>query len=284
MDIGFVGLGSMGRGMARRLIGAGHSVTVWNRTRGRAEALMGEGALVAASPAEAARCGLVVTMLTDDVALEAVAAGAEGVCAGLPRGGVHVSMSTVSPETVERLAGVHAQQGQALVSAPVFGRPDAAGAGRLFVVAAGPESALERARPVFDAVGQRVFVLGPSAPQANLVKLLGNFMISAAIEALGEALALVGKAGIDRGRFLEILTGTLFAAPVYATYGQILLEERFSPPGFSLPGGVKDNRLLLQAGERLAAPLPLASLVRDRMLAALARGDGSLDWSVFARG
>ena len=283
MDAGFVGLGSMGQAMARNLLQAGHRVRVWNRTRARAEALAGGGAALAATPAEAAQVGVVVTMVADDRALEEVTVGPDGILAGLPGGGVHVSMSTVGPDTVERLSRAHEESGRFLVSAPVFGRPEAAAAAKLFIVAAGRQDAIARVQPLLDSMGQRVFVLAAEPPHANLVKLAGNFLITAAIEAFAEAAAVVGKAGVDRGRFLEVLVETLFGAPVYRNYGRIVLEDRFSPPGFALPLGVKDNRLLLQAGERLAVPLPMASLIRDRMLAAMARGYGDLDWSAFAR-
>jgi 3-hydroxyisobutyrate dehydrogenase-like beta-hydroxyacid dehydrogenase len=283
MRVGFVGLGGMGRAMAGVLLRAGHEVLAWNRTRERAEELRGEGATVAATPAEAARAGIVITMLADDHAVAAVTAGPDGIRAGLPRGGLHVSMSTLAPETIEHLARDHAAAEQALVAAPVFGRPEAAASAKLFVVAAGKPGDVERCRPLLEAMGQRVFTLGEDPTQAALVKLAGNFMITAAIEAMAESLALIGKAGIDRGAYLQILTETLFAAPIYRTYGRTLLESRFTPPGFRLPLGVKDNRLFLQAGERHQVPLPLASLVRDRMLAALAHGYGDQDWSVFSR-
>ncbi|WP_242333787.1 MULTISPECIES: NAD(P)-dependent oxidoreductase [Anaeromyxobacter] len=283
MDVGFVGLGSMGQPMARNLLRAGHHVTVWNRTRARAEALAGDGATVAGTPAEAARGGVVLTMVSDDRALEAVVSGPDGLLAGLPRGGLHVSMSTIGVATAERLLRGHEEAGRRLVSAPVFGRPDAAAAAKLSIVAAGREADITLARPLFEAMGRQVLVVGARPPEANLVKLAGNFLITAAIEGLAEATAVVAKGGVDRRKFLEVLLGTLFDAPVYRGYGSLLVEERFSPPGFALPLGIKDNRLLLEAGERLAVPLPLASLVRDRMLAALARGWGDLDWSVFAR-
>lgn len=283
MRLGFVGLGGMGSAMAGRLLHVGHEVVVWNRTRERAEALGDDGLSVAATPAEAARTGLILSMLADDRAVREVVHGPQGLVAGLPRGGLHVCMSTLAPETVEELAREHAAAGQALVAAPVFGRPDAAAAARLFVVAAGPPSGVERARPLLEAMSQRVFVLGEAPAQASLVKLAGNFMITAAIEAMAEALALLGKAGVDRGAFVEVLTGTLFSAPAYRTYGQVLLESRFSPPGFRLPLGAKDNRLFLREGERHEVPLPLASLIRDRMLAALAHGYGEQDWAAFSR-
>jgi 3-hydroxyisobutyrate dehydrogenase-like beta-hydroxyacid dehydrogenase len=283
MDAGFVGIGSMGQPMARNLLRVGHRLSVWNRGRARADALASAGATVAGTPAEAASCGVVLSMVADDHALDAVTSGPEGILAGLPKGGVHVSMSTVGPDTTERLARAHEGSGRTMVAAPVFGRPDAAAAAKLFIVAAGREDATARVRPLLDSMGQRVFLIGTEPAHASLVKLAGNFLITAAIEAFAEAAAVVGKAGVDRGRFLDVLIETLFGAPVYRSYGPIVLEERYSPPGFRLPLGLKDNRLLMQAGERLAVPLPLASLVRDRMLAALARGYGDLDWSVFAR-
>ena len=283
MRVGFVGLGGMGRAMAGVLLRGGHQVVAWNRTPERAEELQKQGASLARTPAEAARAGVVISMLADDHAVAAVTAGAEGIRAGLPHGGLHVSMSTLSPDTTEQLAREHAEAGQALVAAPVFGRPDAAATAKLFIVAAGKGADIARCRPVLEVMGQRVFTLGEDPAQASLVKLAGNFMITAAIEALAESLALVGKAGVDRAAYIEILTETLFAAPVYRTYGRTLLESRFTPPGFRLPLGAKDNRLLLQAGERHQVPLPLASLVRDRMLAALAHGYGEQDWSVFSR-
>jgi 3-hydroxyisobutyrate dehydrogenase-like beta-hydroxyacid dehydrogenase len=283
MRVGFVGLGSMGSGMARSLLRAGHEVVAWNRTRERAEALRGDGVVVAATPAEAARAGVVVSMLSDDRAVVEAVQGDEGIAAGLGPGGLHVSSSTVSPDTVRRLADLHAGARQDLLCAPVFGRPDAAAAAKLFVLASGPRAARDRARPLLEAVGQRVFELGEAHEHAALVKLAGNFMISAAIEAFGESLALMGKAGVDREAFYQVVTETLFTAPVYKGYGRALLEARFSPPGFRLPLGAKDNRLFLEAGDRHQVPLPLASLVHDRMLAALARGMGELDWSAFGR-
>lgn len=199
------------------------------------------------------------------------------------RGGIRCAWDSWDwAETIERLAREHAEVGQVLVSATVFGRPDVAAAGRLIVIAAGPAQAVERARPLLDGMGQRVFVLGEEAPHANVVKLTGNFMTSAVIEALAEGLTLVGKAGVDREAFVQVLTEGLFPAPAYKIFGRALLEGRFTP-GFPLPLGAKDNRLFLQAGDRHQVPLPLASLVHDRMVAALARGYGDLDWSAFSR-
>jgi 3-hydroxyisobutyrate dehydrogenase-like beta-hydroxyacid dehydrogenase len=283
MDLGFVGLGAMGQAMVRVLLRAGHRVTVWNRSPGRAAALGREGAMVAEKPADAARAGVVLSMVADDRAVEEVTLGPDGLLEGLPDGGVHVSMSTIGEETSETLARWHSEARRQYVSAPVFGRPEAAAAGKLTVLAAGSPEAIARVRPALESLGPRVFVLGEEPAAANVVKLAGNFLITAVIEGLAEAMAVVGKAGVDRGRFLDVLLGGLFDAPVYRVYAQLLFHERFSPAGFGLRLGLKDNRLLLRTGERHAVPLPLASLVRDRMLAAIATGHANEDWSAFAR-
>lgn len=282
VDIGFVGLGSMGRGMARSLLRAGHRVTVWNRSQGPVDELLREGATRAATPADAAQPGLVLSMLADDHAVDGVTVAVDGILTGLPSGGVHVSMSTIGVELAERLTRAHADAGQALVSAPVFGRPDAAAKAQLVIAAAGPASALERARGALEAVSRKLVVLGDVPAQANAVKLSGNYLIICAIEALAEATAFLAKSGVAPATFVELMTSTLFASPIYQNYGAILTERRFSPAGFKLPLGLKDVRLVLQAAERVAAPLPFASVVRDQLLSAIARGHGELDWSAIA--
>ncbi len=222
-------------------------------------------------------------MLADDAAADAVTLGANGLIEGLARGAAHVSMSTISVALSERFAEAHAARGQAYAAAPVFGRPEAAAAAKLFIAAAGEAALIEKIRPALEAMGQRIFIMGDQPAQANLVKLTGNFLITCVIESLAEAFALTAKGGVETARVQELLTETLFAAPVYKTYGGLILEDKFSPPGFRLPLGLKDNRLLQQAAEKLEVPLPFAAIVRDRFLAALANGDGGLDWSAFAR-
>lgn len=281
MKIGFIGLGQMGRGMAANLIKAGHEVALYNRTADKAQGL---GGRVAASPADAARGAEVVfTMLADDKALEAVAYGEGGFIGALPQGAIHISCSTISVALAETLTAAHAKAGQKFVSAPVFGRPEAAAAAKLFVAAAGAEADLAACRPLFDAIGQRTFVLSHEPSRANLVKLSGNFLIAAVIESLGEALALVAKGGVDERAYLELLTSTLFSAPVYKTYGNLIVEEKFEPAGFAAPLGQKDVRLVLEAAEGLNVPLPLASLLRDRFLTLLAHGGAALDWSAIGK-
>lgn len=284
MKIGFVGLGSMGTGMARNLLKAGHQLTVYNRTRSRAEELQPLGAKVAANPGEAASgAEVVITMVADDQALEAVAFGPGNILESLPAGGVHISMSTISVAISRRLEAAHKEKRQEYVSAPVFGRPEAAAAAKLFIVAAGPAPQVERCRALFDVMGQKTFLAGGEAHLANLIKLTGNFLITTVIEGLAEGIALVRKSGGDANQFLEILTGSLFAAPIYKTYGGLIAAEKFEPAGFKMPLGLKDNRLLLAAAEEANVPMPMASLVRDRFLAALAQGMGESDWSAIAR-
>ena len=213
-----------------------------------------------------------MTMLSDDAAVEAVTFGADGILATLPGGAVHVSSSTISVALAKRLTAAHAEAGQSFVTAPVFGRPEAAAAAKLFVVAAGAPDAVQSAAPLFDAIGQRTFVVAEEPTAASMIKLSGNFLIASVIESLGEAMALVGKMGVDKQQYLEILTSTLFGAPVYKTYGGLIARGEFEPAGFAAPLGFKDVRLVLAAGEEMKVPLPVASLLRDRFLTLLAGG------------
>ncbi|HEX6550185.1 MAG TPA: NAD(P)-dependent oxidoreductase, partial [Gammaproteobacteria bacterium] len=235
MKAGFIGLGRMGVGMAANLLKAGYAVTVYNRTPGKAAALIKQGAKQAGTVAEACIGDAVFTMLSNDEAVESVTFGKHGILANAPRGAVHVSSSTISVALSERLAAAHAEAGQQFVSAPVFGRPDAAAAAKLFIVAAGKPAALAIVTPLFDVLGQRTFVISETPSTANLVKLSGNFLIAAVIESLGEAMALVGKGGVDPNQYLEILTSTLFSAPVYKTYGSLIASGKFEPAGFAAP-------------------------------------------------
>jgi len=283
MKIGFIGLGRMGSAMARNLLRAGHAVAVYNRSREKAEALAAEGARAADSPADACRdSAAVMTMLADDSAVERVVFGENGLASALANGAIHISSSTISTALAQRLTAEHAQRGQGYVSAPVFGRPEAAESRKLIVVAAGPSELVERCRPLFDAIGRQTSVAGSEPWQANAVKLCGNFMLASMIEAFAEAFATLRKAGVDPLAFLEIVN-SLFASPVYGNYGRIIAEERFDPAGFALKLGLKDIRLALETAGECAAPMPLASLIRDHFLSAMAHGQAELDWSSVAR-
>jgi 3-hydroxyisobutyrate dehydrogenase-like beta-hydroxyacid dehydrogenase len=279
MDIGFVGLGNMGSGMAANLVKAGHQVTAYNRSRDKVDALAERGAQPASTIADACSGEVVVSMLANDDAVEAVTFGAGGILASLSAGAVHVSCSTISVALAARLSAAHAEVGQRFVAAPVFGRPEAAEAAKLFVVAAAGADALQTVSPIFEAIGQRTFVVADDPTAASLVKLSGNFLIASVIESLGEAMALVGKAGVDKLQYLDVLTSTLFGSPVYTTYGGLVAREEFEPAGFAATLGLKDIRLVLAAGEELQVPLPIASLLRDRFLTLLANGGGQLDWA-----
>ena len=221
MEVGLIGLGKMGTGIAKSLLRAGHGVTVFNRTRPRAEALRADGANVAESVAEACLGEAVLTMVADDAALEAVVTGAGGILASLHRGGIHVSVSTISTALSDRLAAEHSKAGQEFVAAPVFGRPEAAEGAKLAVVAAGPASSVQRCKPLFEAMGPKLFVVGERSSMANVVKLSGNFLIATVLESLAEALTFARKSGVDPGLLLEFLTTTMFTGPVYKTLGDL---------------------------------------------------------------
>lgn len=279
MKVGLIGLGQMGSGIAPNILKAGHELTVYNRTRTKAEALASQGAKVAVCIADACRGDAVMTMLADDAAVEGVVYAEGGVLDTLPKGATHISSSTISVALSARMAVDHAKRGQRYVAAPVFGRPEAAAAAKLFVIAGGAPDAVKAVMPIFDAISQKTFAASDKPSDANVVKLSGNFLIAAVIESLGEAMALVGKAGVDKHLYLDILTSTLFGAPIYKTYGNLIADAKFEPAGFAAPLGLKDIRLALAAGEELRVPLPLASLLRDRYLTLLANGGDNLDWS-----
>lgn len=273
----------MGIGMAANLLKAGHDVTVYNRTRTKVDALVARGAKAAASVSDACRGDAVITMLPDDDAVERVVFRDGGIIGSLPAGAIHISSSTISVALSERLEAAHAKAEQLFVAAPVIGRPDVAAAGQLFVIAAGAPDAVKAAASLCDAIGQKTFVVSATPKDGNLVKLSCNFLIASVIELVGEAMALIGKAGVDRSQYLDILTSTLFDARVYKTYGGLIAEGKFEPAGFAAPLGQKDIRLTLAAAEDLRVPMPLASLLRDRFLTLLAHGGDKLDWSAIGQ-
>jgi 3-hydroxyisobutyrate dehydrogenase-like beta-hydroxyacid dehydrogenase len=279
MKTGFIGLGHMGSAMVANLLKAGHDVTVFNRSPEKRRALLDLGAHEAARIADACNPEVVITMLADDTALAHVALADGGVIGSLRMGAIHVSMSTISVALSKELAQTHAEAGQRFVAAPVFGLPDMAAAAKLYIVAAGDPAAVEECKPLFDALGQKTFPISTEPAAANLVKLSGNFLQAAAIEALGEAIALVGNAGIDRRAFVDLLTSTLFSAGAYKIYGGLIAEGKYQPAAFAAPLGHKDIRLALEAAESLRVPMPLGSLLHDRFLRLLAQGGDTLDWA-----
>jgi 3-hydroxyisobutyrate dehydrogenase-like beta-hydroxyacid dehydrogenase len=273
----------MGTGIAKSLLRAGHRVTVYNRTRERAEVLRKDGASVAASVADTCRGDAVLTMLADDAAVEGVVFGENGILKSLPRGKSHISLSTISVALSDRLAAEHTRAGQEFVAAPVFGRPEAAEQAKLAVVAAGPKATIERFKPVWDAIGHKLLVIGDQQSKANVVKLTGNFLIATVLESLGEALAFARKSGVDAAVLLDFLTSTFLNAPIYKTYGGLIVEGKYDQVGFALPLGFKDLRLVIQAAEAQKVPMPIASVLHDRFVTALARGHERRDWSILGQ-
>jgi 3-hydroxyisobutyrate dehydrogenase-like beta-hydroxyacid dehydrogenase len=280
MEAGFIGLGGMGRAIAANLLKAGHRLRVWNRSRAPMDELARQGA----EPVEEARLafgGVVISMLADDEAMREVIL-AQRLLETAPAGTIHVNMATISVRFAEELAAEHQRHGVQYVSAPVFGRPDAAAAGQLNIVAAGDAAAIDRVQPLLDVIGQRTWRVGPEPRQANAVKVAGNFMIAAAIESMGEAAVMVQRYGVSSADLLNVLTNTLFAAPVYKGYGALIAERRYEPPGFRLALGLKDMRLVLEAADSARTPMPFASVLHDHLLEAVAQGQGESDWAALA--
>ena len=278
MNVGFVGTGAMGEPMVRNLLKAGHAVTVHNRRAERSDALEADGARVANDIADVARQDVVISMLADDRATESMILDSGFIGAMAPQG-VHVCMATISAALADRLSEAHASAGTAYVSAPVFGRPPAAAAAQLFVVAAGTDAHLARCQPLFDAMGQRTFHVGGTPSAAHVVKIAGNFMLASMIESFGEACALTSRHGVSATQLVEVLTNSVFPVPAYKVYGGLLASGQFEPAGFPLRLGLKDIRLALAAADSKNVAMPVASLVRDHYLKALTRGYAEYDWA-----
>jgi len=276
MRVAFLGLGQMGSGIARNILKAGHELTVWNRSPDKADVLVSAGARRAASPAAAAAdAEIVCSMLADDHAVEAVVFGPDGLLSG-GTAPLHAGHSTISVALARRLTEAG---GGTYVSAPVFGRPPAAEAAQLNIIAAGPADAIDRAQPIFDAIGKQTFRLGEEPAHANVLKLCGNFLIMGALEAMAEALTLGAKNGLDKAALFDVLTGTLFGAPVFTNYKAALLEGQIRPAGFTAPLGLKDMALVGEAALAARVPMPVLGIVRDHLLQAIAVEGEDVDWA-----
>jgi 3-hydroxyisobutyrate dehydrogenase-like beta-hydroxyacid dehydrogenase len=284
MRIGLVGLGRMGQGMGGRLIGGGHDLAVYNRSAGKAVDLEKAGATIASTVAMACKDReLVISMVADDAALEHVTLGEGGIRASLAKDAVHVAMGTHSAGAIQAIAAAHAEKGQAFVAAPVLGRPDAAAAGQLVIVAAGPAAALKKCEPAFSVIGRKTVEAASTPESAIAIKLANNFVLGCAIETMAEAFALVRKYGVNPQVFYDVMTEGLFAAPAYKVYGKLMVESSYDKPGFTTKLGLKDIKLALAAAELVQVPLPSGSVVRDRLIGAIAHGDGDKDWAVLGR-
>ena len=281
--IGFIGLGNMGLPMATNLINAGYKLKVYNRTAQKAQPLIEKGAELANTPPDVATPGgIVITMLPNDDVVESTVLGENGILSYLGKDGIHLSMSTLSPATAEKLAKTHSSAGSYYLASPVLGRPDAAEAGKLYICLSGNPNAKKRVQPLLKILGQKVYDFGDTPESANIVKLSVNFSIAAAIEAMAEAFTLAEKNGIDRTKVAELFGETLFSCPVYQGYGKAIAHHKYEPAGFKLSLGLKDLTLALQTAQACNMPMPLASLVHDQFLAAMAKGRGDMDWAAIA--
>jgi 3-hydroxyisobutyrate dehydrogenase-like beta-hydroxyacid dehydrogenase len=284
LKVGFLGLGRMGQGMARRILGDGHEVVVFDVVPSQTAEFAAAGIKVAPTVAEAsAGRDIVITMLAEDAILNDVVLGPGGIRASLPPGGIHLSMGTHGPGTIRTLAAAHGESNQTLVAAPVLGRPDLAATGQLGIVAGGPTDAVRRCEPLFQVMGRHTFPAGPKPESALAIKLANNFVLGCAIEAMAEAFALVRKYGVVPQVFYEVMTEGLFSAPAYKVYGKIMVDESYDKPGFTTLLGLKDFNLIMAAADLARVPLPSGNAFRDRLLSAIAHGDGEKDWSIVAR-
>ncbi|WP_247235974.1 NAD(P)-dependent oxidoreductase [Telluribacter sp. SYSU D00476] len=281
--IAFIGLGTLGTPIAANLIQDGHELTVWNRTKGKAQSLLDQGAREADSPEEAVTPGgVVVSVLADDAAVEATFS--KEVLERLGKGSVHISMSTIAPATARRLAKLHQQYGVAYIAAPIFARPDAVSARVGNLCLSGEAAAKERARTVVQPLVKGVFDFGEEVGAANVVKLAGNYMIAASMEMMAEAFTMAEKSGVARQAIYDMFTQTLFAAPIFQNYGRMIAQNTYEPVGFKLPLGLKDLNLVLETASEVQSPMPLASMLRDRLISARAKGRDHLDWTALAQG
>ena len=284
-QVAVLGLGQMGQAIASNLLKAGFAVRVWNRSPDKARPLVSSGAVLANTPALALEGGVdvVVSMVTDDAALNEIVHAHDGIGSRLAAGVVHLSMSTIAPTTAEAMALDHEKRGAGFVAAPVFGKPDAAAAARLVICVSGPARWKQRVAPLLNHLGQRTVDFGETVAAAPTVKLAGNFLIGAAIEAMAEAFTLAEKTGVSRHQVNELFGSTLFACPVYQNYGRMIAAHDYQPPGAPPPLIRKDMRLVLEHAARQQVPMPLASLVHDRLTATVAKGETNVDWTAFAR-
>jgi 3-hydroxyisobutyrate dehydrogenase-like beta-hydroxyacid dehydrogenase len=281
MKVGFIGLGQMGRPMAERLVGAGYSVKVYNRTRAAAEPLARAGAGVVERPDELLDADIVVSMLSDDAAVAAVWLDS-GLASRMPAGAVHLNMSTISMDMARRLAAGHERGSSLYVSAPVFGRPPVAAQGQLDVIAAGAPQAIEHCQPLLKAMAKQVFVVGEQPEKANAVKIARNFLLATVIEGLGEAFALVRKSGVEGKAFQDIVSNTSLGSPIYKNYAKMIVDQAWTPAQFSMPLGLKDVELALATAQEVGVRLPSGELIRKNFLEAIGAGRGNQDWAALA--
>ncbi len=278
--IGFIGLGNMGINMAKNLISEGYHLQVYNRTISKADELAKESITKCKTPAETADgVDIIITMLADDEVLKETVLSEDGILKKLPKNSLHISMSTISPNTSQLLAKHHSDAGSHYLAAPVFGRPEAAAAKKLWICISGNKQAKEIAKPVLECLGQGITDFGEDAGGANVVKVAGNFMIMASLEIMAEAYTLAEKNGLDRLKVAEFFGSTLFNIPIFQNYGKLIAGKQYGPVGFKAKLGYKDARLAFNLSQHSETPMPIATAVHNRLLAAVAKGWGDLDWA-----
>ena len=283
MKVGFIGLGRMGEVMTRRLIEAGHEVGVYNRNADKAKPLVDAGARAVGSIKAAAQFGdAVFTMVSDDAAVLQVVGQPGGLKDSLPKGGIHICAGTHSVGAIQKLKEIHAEAGQILIASPMLGRPEVVAAGLAGTVVGGPPDVVARCRPLFTAIAPRVVDAGPEPAGAAVIKIANNFVLGCAIEALGEGFALVRKYGVAPDVFFGVLTEGLFNCSAYKSYGKIIVDQKYLPAGQRAMNGLKDANLALAAAEAVGVPLPSGNVWRDRLVGAVAHGEGEHDWAVMA--
>ncbi len=282
MHIGFIGLGKMGKAIAGLLLGNGHELTVWNRSQEAVQELVAKGARAVSAPSALGKSDILLSILANDAATRSVFLD-QGVLEAAHPGLIHINLATVSVGLAKELAELHRRRKIGYVAAPVFGRPDAAAAGKLNIVVAGDPASVSKAQPILETIGQKCWPVGAQPENANVVKIAGNFMIASAIETMGEAVALVRSHGVKADAFLDILTNTLFAAPVYKLYGGLIAAQTYKPAGFTAPLGLKDVRLALAAADESNVPMPFANVLRDSLMELIATGGADDDWAAVAK-
>jgi 3-hydroxyisobutyrate dehydrogenase-like beta-hydroxyacid dehydrogenase len=284
MKVGFIGLGRMGQGMARRILDGGHHLCVFDVVATQSAALAAAGARAAADVSELATGrDIVVTMLVEDSVVRDVALGHGGLCESLDQGAVHLMMGTHGVATVRELERRHREAGQTLVAAPVLGRPDLAATGQLGIVAGGPDQAVGRCRELLELMGRRTFMAGPKPESATAIKLANNAVLGCAMVAMAEGFSLVRKYDVAPQVFQDVMTEGLFSAPAYKIYGQKMVDESFDQVGSPIFVGLKDAKLIAETAALAHVPMPSHNVYLDRLLGAVAHGDGDRDQAVLGR-
>ena len=277
--IAFIGLGNMGLNMAKNLISEGYHLKVYNRTLAKADELDNVSVTKCQTPAEAARdVEIVISMLSEDSVLKEAVSGDDGILKTMPKNSLHISMSTVGPDTAKELSDKHNEAGVKYLSAPVFGRPNAAADRKLNICVSGNQQSKEIAKPILECLGQGIYDFGEEIGSANVVKIAGNFMILASMEMMAEAFTLAEKNGLDRAKVANFFGSTLFNAPIYQNYGKMIAAKNYEPVGFKARLGYKDARLAVKTSQLSGTPMPLATLVHNRLMSAVAKGLGDRDW------